>query len=520
MPARATMTPTQVTNRFRRPRLAVQALEDRCTPASFTYAPATQTLTIVAANHEQIEVATLPMSPAGYVYVEDGAVPIFDSADLAQPVRNLIVRFDQVDDGKLFLDDSLILSGGVAVYGARKFQYASSRADLGRNFTYIASPTAVDEVLFHEETEIGGNVKLAMRAGNNTLKLRGGVIRGNLLVSGGADGDIVELAESSDVSVRGSAFITLGGGPNEVRGVGANAFVVRKPLTYRGGAQVDRIDFATGGTSLIVGDSFVARVGDAEKDAANEIELRWANIYGDFAIHGGRDADIVRLALLDVDGDLRAYLGDGLNELRLNGSQHFSDTIGKNLIYRGGNGNDRVSLQGTRVYDDVDIKMGDNNSSALQSVFMVGAYSPVFVGGTLKIVGGRGLDGMYLHSLYVFNGMSIETGEGGDVVDINDAEVIGRSSISLGSGNDWLEIEQKPGWEGTSTFGGAFRVNAGSGDDLVELSMDLDPTTSIFFGAKVTLRGGDGDDWLENGASYAVTGNYHDFEHLVGNPML
>ena len=107
------MTPLPALSRSysqpRRARLAVQALEDRVTPATPVYSPATQTLTIIAAQGDRIVVAPIPNEPAGYIRATETQAPttVFDSDVSNRAVRNLVVRFNTVNAGAPHLERGL-----------------------------------------------------------------------------------------------------------------------------------------------------------------------------------------------------------------------------------------------------------------------------------------------------------------------------------------------------------------------------------------------------------------------------
>src|SRR5262245_51455440 len=124
-------------------RLLLQSFEDRCTPASYSYAPESQTLTVIAADQDEITVKGNVADPIGYVtvQVQQGmtTTTAFNSAVDAQPVRNLVVHFDGVDTGKLYLLSDLHLSGKLGVFAARDGQYFSSKATVSGNLSYTSS---------------------------------------------------------------------------------------------------------------------------------------------------------------------------------------------------------------------------------------------------------------------------------------------------------------------------------------------------------------------------------------------
>src|SRR5262245_46761161 len=144
---------------IRSTRLALQALEDRCTPATAVYAAVTQTLTVKAAEGDNIQVAHIAFQPSSYIQVSAGSM-VFDSSVRAKPVRNLIVRFNGVDNGGLSLLAGLHLGGDVSVFGARNLQSLASSAEIGGNVTYTASVDANDALTFFSPTPVGGNTIL------------------------------------------------------------------------------------------------------------------------------------------------------------------------------------------------------------------------------------------------------------------------------------------------------------------------------------------------------------------------
>ena len=126
----------------------------------------------------------------------------------------------------------LRLGGDVSVFGATKTQSLASFAEIGGNLTYTAAAAANDSLTFFSATRVGGHMKLNLRAGHNTVSLRGGDIGGKLAVTGAAGVDRIELTENSDLWVGGSASFVLGDGRNGVVGVGTHEFNIgsRWPL--------------------------------------------------------------------------------------------------------------------------------------------------------------------------------------------------------------------------------------------------------------------------------------------------
>src|SRR5262245_28338833 len=333
---------TRASKSGRSTRLALQRLEDRCTPASAFYAAATQTLTVNAAEGNFIEVAQLASQPTGFIQVSDGST-VFDSSVNVQPVRNLIVRFNGVNNGGLTLLPRLRLAGDVSVIGAMKTQGLASYAEIGGNFTYTATANAIDSLTFFSTSRVGSNMKLDLRGGHNTVSLRGGNIGGRLAVTGTTGADRIELTENSNLRVGGSSSFVLGDGRNEVVGMGAHEFDVGQSVTFKGGSDDDVFDMGqtlTGDllTALRVAGNFAATLGSSTDIlVGNQVVLNFANIGGNFNYSGGANADKIEFSNdLILGGDCRASMGDGGNFMSLRPGGILGHIISGNVYYTGG----------------------------------------------------------------------------------------------------------------------------------------------------------------------------------------
>src|SRR5947208_604910 len=67
---------------------------------------------------------------------------------------------------------------------------------------------------------VAGNVTLKLGDGENEVCLDGGLVRGNVLVTGGSGPDLVHVTDAGDLTVGGSAAFRLGGGANTLVGQG------------------------------------------------------------------------------------------------------------------------------------------------------------------------------------------------------------------------------------------------------------------------------------------------------------
>src|SRR5262245_25198294 len=110
------MTPLPLPQRSR---LALRTLEDRVTPATAVYSGLTQTLTVVAAQGDQLVVSAIPNKPTGYLSVVEtqANATVFNADVKSQAVRNLVVRFGNTNTGTLTLDATSRIGGNLSVGG-------------------------------------------------------------------------------------------------------------------------------------------------------------------------------------------------------------------------------------------------------------------------------------------------------------------------------------------------------------------------------------------------------------------
>jgi hypothetical protein len=502
----------------------VRLLEDRCTPAIYTYAADTQTLTVVGAQNDQVTVEATPGDPTGYLTVEANAVSLFNSATNAQPVRNLIVRFGGVDDGELTISPNVYLGGNLSVFGAKNTQKLISWAAVGGNVNYTASSgIAYDDLTFYSSTTVGGNLNLRLGSGTNYVFLRGGTIGGNLTVLGGQHIDKIELVGGSDLVVGGSATFRLGGATNRLLGMAAKLFNVGKSLSYAADACVNEIDLATNGTELRVGGKATFQLNNTLPAAIQDFLFADVSVGGNMTIVGGAKWDTVEFQSdLDVGGNLTAKLRGGENAFSIAGPATFTNSIGGNLIYGGGAEADQVSLDATIIAKNASFALGGDPSNTQFLHAGLNDADGVHVARSMTIVSGDNTDEIHLRRLYVGSALSVATGAGNNHIYLNDVDVAGSARFDLGAGNDTLFAETQTSdaagnLADATTFGGTFTIRAGDGADIVNLSDDGNGTTLLRFGAKVVLLGGTGGDSLFlDGNEFMMTGNFTDFDTVNG----
>src|SRR5262249_22347270 len=102
--------------------LALELLESRCTPATFAYSAATQSLTVNAVAGEQISVAQDANKPAGNVQVSSNLTPgVFnDPAGNTVFVKNLTVKIagGAGGPGQVSVGAGVLIAGNLVITSA------------------------------------------------------------------------------------------------------------------------------------------------------------------------------------------------------------------------------------------------------------------------------------------------------------------------------------------------------------------------------------------------------------------
>lgn len=186
------------------------------------------------------------------------------------------------------------------------------------------------------------------------------------------------------------------------------------------------------------------------KAGANTVNLAGGSVGGNVYIYGWNNADTVNLAGagdLFIGGTLSLSLGHGANTL--NGAGANSLTVGRNLLYGGGNDDDRIDFytNGTALLVGGTVSMAFGNASVEKNDWISGS---MFVGGDFFVSGGGGFDEVGLY------------GPG---------DIGGNFIANMGSWTNQLFV----GYDGTAqtSVGGVFRYTGGTGYDAVYLDNAL-----------------------------------------------
>lgn len=522
-------------SKLARAQLALNTLEDRATPATAVYAAASQTLTITAAQGDMIDVAALAGQPTGYLQVTEtqSSAMVFSSSTASHAVRNLVVKFGNVQSGQLTLDGGVQLGGNLKVSGAQSSQTVVLLGTVSGSVIYTANVLpAFDTFEMESSAVVGRNLTLNLGEGSNTARIMGGVVHGNVAIKGGASDDTVEFTACSDVTIDGSATVNLGSGNNTVLGKGPNgiAFTVQvgANFTYLGGTGNDHFDFDISGTSLNVGRDAKFILGTPLVFDGNSVSLEALRAGRNINFVGGLGSDNVEISgAFEAKGNVMVALGAGDNTFDSNFDGIGTNSIAGSFVYAGGTGGDVINLDAMTIGKNLNVMLGESSGST-QGVF-VGTKSPagVTIYGAAYVTGGSGADGVIFRRAYIGNSLTVRTGAGDDTVAFDDLNVAGNTLFDLGVGSDSLLGEMQTSdsagsLSNATTFGGKFIVKGGDGDDTVNLSNDGDSTTLIKFGGQVVLQGGNGVDTLQNAAEnfFMVTGNFNDLEVLTGTAIV
>ena len=333
-----------------------------------------------------------------------------------------------------------------------------------------------------------------------------GVKKLKFTMNGGAD----ELT-FHDFNFTGSLSVNGGDGADQVSFL--NCDVETGPIKLLGSAGDDTYDFTTnflngpvkisGSTGLLdieADDTFFLSLSVKGGPGPDLVDLATCNM--DTAkINLSAGDDQVFLAAVGEDQSFTVLLGPGVNSFSCT-----SDcSIGENLIYRGGTGDDTVTVQDTSIGERLDVKMfGGANSFTMASVasnMQVGeqlivsggsgtdeitltdANGPAFpafgVGSGAKLALQGGINDVSGTGFLQIAGMSITLGPQDDTVSLDGCQLQDKLSVALSNGTNSLTIND-------AVLQDDLFVTGGAGDDTVALT----GSTSVAGQQKIHLGGG------------------------------
>lgn len=248
--------------------------------------------------------------------------------------------------------------------------------------------------------------------------------------------------------------VALGHGVNTLTGDGTVGLTAGGHFLYAGGLNADVVDFQDAAANPLVSvtGSLVLR-GGRGVGGANDFSFSRLTVGRNAVIYGGLDADRV-----DIDGDasitrsMGLHLGGGANTATV-GYQTKPVTVGGNLTYAGGAGDDVFSAGATTVTRHLIVKLGAATGQGQKlllgeaaAVFAGGnqvTLPPVNVGGNAVLRGGNGVDRFQLDYFTVQGRLTVATGNGDDTITASRATVTGRTNIYLGSGRDSFVADRR-----------------------------------------------------------------------------
>ncbi len=222
---------------------------------------------------------------------------------------------------------------------------------------------------------------------------------------------------------------------------------------------------------------------------------------------------------LDVDGNL-IQGGVVVSDGPLPSMTEINNTFGpevflgiKNIVIQSGAGDDIVRVQGIQILGDLKANLGEG---VVGDQFIVqghpdqvfgGPFRYSVIGGSLTVNAALGVDddGVFIQEARIGRAVIVTTGAGDDDVRLwLGALVGGKTTVNTGAGEDGIFLTG-------SIFNGAVSLAAGTGDDIVNL---LDTFGNNIFNAAVAAAGGAGtDDLNDNGTNvFARPPKYSGFE--------
>lgn len=265
-------------------------------------------------------------------------------------------------------------------------------------------------------------------SGNVTATLR----RSNLLINGDNGDNIFDVSQSGNtVTVTGLFGTTINGAGSAQFNVNLADINVRLP----DGHNRVHIDGVT------VSDDIIVKGGDG----IDEVYIVDSNIADDINVNLGDQADVFRVANVDVDR-IKAKTGNGRDSLGFNNNVN----VATDFLVNTGKGLDTIVIEDVDVNDDVNIVTSD------------------------------GPDRVFASSFDVADLLKVSLGKGNDTLWMRDSRG-GKTTLNTGSDNDQIGLHNstfasrvEKGVESTS-----FGLTAGQAE-LDALFSDLDDKISIF----------------------------------------
>jgi len=476
-------------------RPSIEALESRCTPATFVYNALTQSLSINAVAGEQITISQDFAKPTGNLQVSSNLTPgIFnDPTGNTVFVKNLSVKIAAGPGGP----GQVNISAGVNLAGSFAITTADANGTalgvpaggvIGGNLTFTSTATAATAADFFNLPNllVGGSITLTMGSGNNTItSLAGSSVGTNLTVTGAGGNDTV--MNFGNFKAGGNVVFNLGAGTNSLQ-TATNTLPVEisKNFSYTGTTGDDTI---TTNTTLVINGSATFNVGAG----TNSLTSNSALVVGLGLTYTGTSGNdtiaLGGLSLVNIGANLTCNLGNGSNTVTANALGGV--TVQGKMSILGGTGVDNVTLQTLFISKTLSIDLGD--SPAAQTLTLLGSQ----IGQGLSLVGGNNDDTFDLSKLTVLGSTSITTLAGYDTINIDNdnangsgtSAFAGPTTLDTGAGNDTVRLETNSNG-GKTTFGTVLSILGGADND--GLFLGFNGSSTLIFGGPTAFDGGTG----------------------------
>jgi hypothetical protein len=276
---------------------------------------------------------------------------------------------------------------------------------------YVKCGSGNDTVLGDENT-IGGNAKIELGDGNNSLRFLMDV-KGDFAIRGGRNSDDLELDgqfNSTPVVYR-SLEVALGDGANTLH---VSNIAVACEAEFEGGKDGDLFNWSSASF-----DSFFADLGDG----ANSFHFASSTVQRDAEFEAGCGSDSGEIAGSKIFGNMKVNLGNGNNgALSLNTSDFHGD-----VVIRDGNGSDSTTLYLVHFFKSLKADFGGGGNNLF--------IQAIVVDGRAEFLGGNDSDNYEINFLSSAS-LNVAVGKGNDELRISSTSTTGLARFDGGDGQD------------------------------------------------------------------------------------
>lgn len=280
-------------------------------------------------------------------------------------------------------------------------------------------------------TPIDGNLDVNVGSGTNTVVVDT-VQAGDLLVEAGSGSDTVTAV---DVTLGRRVRLDLGGGTNDTD---LTRLTAETSLLYVGGADTDWLDLTT--VTFTKGKALMKMKGGDNSLSGNGVSIGM-----NLAFAGGFGEDTASLNDSTVTEGVEFKVAGGPNEVSLQNT-----IVGEGVAYRGGKELDVVGIAGGAVTGPVVVDLGGADNSfesvngtigpltvkgrkGFDAVLLLNAH----VTGNAKLALSSGASTTTLDAVTIDGGFTLKTGPQDDTyAKLNGTTIAGKETVKLGGGTN------------------------------------------------------------------------------------